>query len=379
MKKKFVVSMVIVGLLVFMVLDFRINGVGVFEDYFRHMETESLRKLQQGDGSYRFHGGVSDDNKASRESTQTIAIKDISNLAINNPMGSVIVTGEDRKDLELEYKMTVYADSVERARELVKKVKILQEEKDEQLLVYLDRENLPGDVRAVKIDYKIKAPKEISLIIDNSYGQLRVEDMDGDVKLDNRYEEMWVRNLGGKADIDCRYGNLYLDGVAGETAVDTGYNKTGIKNVQSSLLLESGYAAVGLENITGPVEAQCKYGSLRIENLKDSLNLEAKYTGISGEGPAGKMKVDMKYGDLDLDNIGSELDVTSKYTDIKIYLQRELEDIELDLVSDYGGIHTNLPFEVKEDKSLKELKGIIGTGKVKIKLEADHGSITVRR
>ncbi|MFP4015737.1 MAG: hypothetical protein ACLFUI_01780, partial [Halanaerobiales bacterium] len=82
MSKKIVVGIIIAALIIVIFVDFRINGVNVFNDFARQLETDSLRKLQNGQIDIEYNADFADIQVENRE----IAIdEEIERIYIRNP------------------------------------------------------------------------------------------------------------------------------------------------------------------------------------------------------------------------------------------------------------------------------------------------------
>ncbi|MFY9394956.1 MAG: hypothetical protein WAP36_09740, partial [Halanaerobiales bacterium] len=88
MKKKLLVSLIIIAVILIMFLDFRYNGIRIFENFFREFMTDSLRDLTEGNI-------VLSQQASSAElevSGQVFSISDdIKELYLNNEAGSIVI------------------------------------------------------------------------------------------------------------------------------------------------------------------------------------------------------------------------------------------------------------------------------------------------
>lgn len=374
MSKKLIVGLTIFLLIVVMVTDFRVNGVKVFENFARQLETESLRNMQHGGLKNDFNGPSADieiNNK-----TVTIQDENIDTVFIRNPLGTVDISGEDRNDIELSYKITVYAKNLELAESLVEELSIIIDNNNNNIVFGLVDVKIPEGVYGIKIDYNLLVPENMKLDIENKYGRLEVSDMTADVSLRNVYDEMDINNISGKADLYARYGNLYVKDVE-ELELVSGYNAIDISNVHGNADIEQDYGQGRINLINGDVVINSSYGSLYFDGIKGDIKLKSKYTQVRGEEFDGNLTANIRYGQLRLSGVSNDLDVDGRYTAIEVNLDENLKDYKLYCETDYADINTNLSFDIEKDNSTKIMEGTKGTGEVKINLISDHSEISI--
>lgn len=375
MRKKVIVSVILIVLTILMITDFRVNKISVFESYFRQIETDSMKNLQ--------HNGFNQMSEFSGYNVETdlktMSIKpgnQVELFKLNN-IGSVYVQGEEREDISLEYTMTLYSDNSITAV-VGESIEIKELTRNDTIEIITDRDTIPEEVKGIKFNYTIKVPQDLKLDIDNRFGKLRVYDINSDVKLKNYYEIMEVENITGNVKLASKYGNLYVNSIHGSADINSGYNSSNINSISQGLALESSYSSTGVSGVSGISNINARYGSLELRDLNSDLNLDSKYTAVNGSRIKGKINADMRYGVLDLNNVEKDLNISGSYTSLNINLDNNLNNFQVNCINRYGDIKTNLPFEItKEDNNTKEMKGINGEGTVKINLETTYNVITL--
>lgn len=374
MSKKIIVGLIIFLMVVVMVADFRVNGVKVFEGFFRHLETDSLRELQQGGTNYNSQGPSADIE------VNDILIdinKEIDTIYINNPIGSINITGEERADIALSYKITVYAENLEKAESLVEKLEIISEVKENKLVFNLVEVEAPRGVYGIKRDYHLLVPKDLFLDIENKYGSLEVSNITKAVLLRNSYDEMNVNNVDGLTDLYARYGNVYVKDV-GKLKLKSGYNSVDISSVDGDLELEQAYGQARVSDIRGNAVFNSRYGSLHFNRINGNIRLESKYTQVRGSDFNGKFIGKINYGQLHLLDISNDVEVDARYTGLEIDLSKDMDNYHLYCETEYGEINSNLPFQVEEkDNNTRIMAGTEGTEGKEISLISEHADIDI--
>ncbi|MEJ6949624.1 DUF4097 family beta strand repeat-containing protein [Natronospora cellulosivora (SeqCode)] len=338
MSKKIIVTILILLVFLIMVSDFRINSYRVFESFFRQMETESMRNMYNG--VPRFVGET-----AEKEVGPFLLElnKDIEELIMDNPMGSINIYGEKRDDILLSYKITVYASTERAANEFIERLEVLAEESRNRLVIELAGFENSNDVNGWQVAYTLYVPEDLNLNLTNRYGVLCVSDIISDINLRNSYGSFEVDNIRGNSRLNASYGNLNAINISGDTEINSSYNNTEIRNIDGNLDLRSRYSRVTVDEVMGRIEANLSYGS------------------------------------FDLNDHIEELEIRARYTPINVQLDRRLTDYQLDISTRYGGINTNLDFAVEEDGQRQSLAAVAGNGNTRIDINGNYSNIKIEQ
>ncbi|MGB4045820.1 MAG: DUF4097 family beta strand repeat-containing protein [Halanaerobiales bacterium] len=372
MKKKLLVSLIIIAVILIMFLDFRYNGIRIFENFFREFMTDSLRDLTEGNI-------VLSQQASSAElevSGQVFSISDdIKELYLNNEAGSIVIRGEDREDIFLYYKLTVYADSEELAESYIRDLSVREDTRGGRLSLKLDKGEMPRGVNMVKVDYNLSVPEALFLNIQNKNGVLRVEKMAGDMVLRNSYEECQVLDIDGQAEINVNYGKVFVRNIKGNTKIKSAYNsQVYIGDIGGDLILDDRYSSkIMLADIDGSLDLDSEFGSLEFTRVRGDVRLRTSFTDLEGREVEGRIKGRMNYGNLILLQVANELELDGSYLDMAIHFKDSFDDYRIYCETQYGDISSNLPFTVEKEKSRQILTG--GDGEKAVSLNNINGDI----
>lgn len=371
MRKKWIVSLIIVAVFLLIILDIKHNFIRNFERLYRELETESLRNLIEGD-----HEGFYHDPSAELEITdQLIYIGDeIKELYIDNGRGSIEIRGEEREDILLSYKLTVYAASAELAESFIKELSIVENTTGERLSLKLERKEFPSGVYGVVVDYDLSVPERLFLDIRNSYGKLGVENIAGDIAVKNEYGHSQITDIGGRAVINSQYGKLTVRNIESNLQVVTRYNTlVDIAHIRGNLNLDIKYSRTKLADIGGNLDLKADADSVDIDGVKGSLEINAKYTNLTGSGVEGKIRGTISYGQFDLYQLENDIDLKASYIDIGIHLKDSFDGYLVYCEVENGDIRSNLPYKAERENRRQILSG--GDGEKIINIVSKYGDI----
>lgn len=116
----------------------------------------------------------------------------------------------------------------------------------------------------LKAIYEVSLPAKALLTLTNSFGDIRLSDLAGDVNLTFEFGKLTLEDMGGKLSISSNYGDI------------DGRNSTAV------LTLKAEKADVTLRDLGGTASLQSRYGKLTIlpSNTLDALKIDAARTEI---------------------------------------------------------------------------------------------------
>lgn len=324
MSKKVIVSLIIIITGILMIIDMRYNGVSLFENLFRELETESMREQQV---NFNYQNDIKNNPSSDIRVTdrKIVLNEDIKRLNMKNEMGSIKITGEKRDDILLSFILTVYAEEKEQAELFIHELDIINYSREETMIIELKRPEFNKGIKGIKVDYTLVVPEELLLEIKNSFGRLTVKNMIEDIILKNSFDVVDIMNISGDVELAATYGNIFVENISGD------------------LSTKSSFASAEYSRISGSLTANTAFGQLSISDFSNSLQIRGSYSEI----------------DIELSDELSEYSVSSE--------------------TKYGSINTNLPFQVEAKDNVQTMNGSEGSGSIKINVINEYGNININK
>jgi hypothetical protein len=240
------------------------------------------------------------------------------------------------------------------------------------------------------IAYKIKAPKKISYDLKNTYADINMEDVDGQLTVELFKGDLNAGNVSEDINLSVKYGNATL-GEYGNGGEVTLFKAALTAKSAQKLKLKSNYSSVNLgkldeldivgfkssfnfsnsiDNLNGSV----KYGSLAIVGNVKELDLNGFKSSFAMKD-IGNAKLSMSYSSLDAKN-GGKVQVENAFK----------STINLNTISDLDGSFKYSPLNIKEvinHLSLSTFKGDVsinevGEGFSTMKIDGKYANINIQ-
>ena len=233
----------------------------------------------------------------------------------------------------------------------------------------------------VQVNYTIKLPVKNSVNLNNDYGNIYLDRVDGHAKINCDYGKIEVGELRGRNnelrfDYTSRSTFEYIN--SAEIIAD--YSGFTVEKA-GDLVVKADYTN-GIVEEMGNLDYSSDYGSLEVKSV-NNVRGNGDYIGIKLGRVSGNVDVSADYGSLKINEMTADagnLNIKTDYTGIKIgYDPSYYFDFEIN--TEYAGVSGKDDFEIniiREKSSEKYYKGYYGkqnSGR-SVTITSDYGGIT---
>lgn len=222
---------------------------------------------------------------------------------------------------------------------------------------------LPSDNEVI-IDYTIMVPKKIILKINNKYGDVYLDDLDGEISLSLANGDLKANKLFGNINIGIAFGDGNIN-YMNEGKISISYSDLRVREA-NQIFLESKSSNVTIDK-TKLLKTNSKRDKLYIGEVETLLG-NTYFSDIKVSIMQKDINYSMKYGNIFVQNVQqlfSLINITSEYTDIEIFFQRGAS-YHLD-ITHTPDVYMNLPKEnadIKKKIVNEETKELLTYGQI---------------
>ena len=253
-------------------------------------------------------------------------------LHLENKYGNVLFKGWGQERVSIKVSIKVDHKKKESAQELLDRIKPKFTSTGGLLSINTEIENkkkgwfadfinstLPLNVDRgnVQIDYEIYLPQGTDLRVGNKFGDVAIEDWNGDFNAQIEHGNLWLGNDLDNADIRMTFGRVRAKNL-GRAKIELGNGELRMDNAEVLRLSSNG----------GEIRIN-KVKRLEIQSNKDELDIHQ----------VGHLLGDLKFSVLNLGRLAQDLDLVLKIVDLqileianpssKLYFEQEASDIDL--------------------------------------------------
>lgn len=177
---------------------------------------------------------------------------------------------------------------------------------------------------SLKGEIQIKLPKNTSIKVDNSSGNIRAEGIaDAYCNLETSSGNIEAREISSEnLRVEASSGNIILYDIKANIRAEASSGNVSFENINGNVKAETSSGTVKLNTITGNIEAETSSGDIRLDDVNGALELESS----SG---------DMTGNDIQI-TANSEFRTSSG--DIQMDFQNDFEDFTFDLNASSGDL-----------------------------------------
>jgi hypothetical protein len=265
-------------------------------------------------------------------------------LALQNKFGDIHCQLWDENAVSINVTITVDASSQERANKVFDKITV-------QLSGNPSRVTGVTNVGSINnsdfsIDYDIRIPRWMNLDIDNKFGEIFLDEIDGTAKINLEYGAMEVNSLNSnqntvilkfsdgeagfiksgsiniqygewetegseKLDVYSRFSEITI-GKSGSLKVDSQYDEINIGQV-GQIISVSRFSDVDAKQITGDFDFDTEYGEVAVDRIAGGFakgRVRNAFAGVSlgfEPGASFMLNAEMKFGELNYPRGNSSL------------------------------------------------------------------------
>ncbi|TXN36321.1 hypothetical protein FVB32_16705 [Flagellimonas hymeniacidonis] len=233
----------------------------------------------------------------------------------------------------------------------------------------------------VQVNYTVKIPVKNNINLNNDYGNIYLDRIDGHAKINCDYGKIDVGELRGRNnelrfDYTSRSTFDFIN--SGEIIAD--YSGFTIEKA-GNLTVKADYTNAVI-NEMGDLEYSSDYGSIQVNEV-ENVNGNGDYIGVKLGTVHGNVSVTSDYGSLRISEMASDagdVNIKTDYTGVKIGYDPSYY-FDFEITTEYAGVSGKDDFEInisKEKSSEKYYKGYYGkenSGNT-VTITSDYGGVT---
>lgn len=222
-------------------------------------------------------------------------------LHVSNKFGEVICRNWNEDKVSIEVTITVDASSDSKAQKVLDRIDVKlsgNASKVEGITVFEEGKDF-GNVD-FSIDYMIMLPKSMSVNIENKFGNIALDEVDGKALIDIAYGAVEANALNNTSNkLFVKFSEVNIE-YAKEAWGEIVYSEFDIEG-SDNLDLNTKFSEIDIEN-AGKLKILSQYDDYSIER-SGPVECEAKFTDIQFERLDGSFNFDLQYGDLEVENV----------------------------------------------------------------------------
>ena len=315
-----------------------------------------------------------------KELSKTYAVNPGDELYVKNSFGMIRIDTWEENKLEVNVQIKAEKRNERDAQELLDRISIEVTESGNRKAFVTD---INGSIKnkngeTFRIEYQIKMPRTHNLEAEQSFGELYVDDVEGDSRLTVKYGSMVAGKLDGNVDLEVSFSNAEIESMKQGNA-EIKYGSLDIE-FSENMELEQQFSDVSLGKI-GSLRLESKYGNVEIEEAS-IIDGETNFSNFNLERLNKRIDLRGTYGDgIEIESLSrdfEEVRLKGKYGGFEIGFEEGLRaSIEVEV--EFADLkHSGLPINFsKMQKSMHSASytGTLNGGGNRINIESEYGDV----
>ncbi len=309
---------------------------------------------------------------------------------VNNSYGNLNITSWNEDRIVIEVHIKTNGNDEERVQERLNEIDVDFENSPSMVSArtqFGDRSNSWGwswgkrKKVSVQVNYTIKLPVKNSVSLNNDYGSIILDRIDGHAKISCDYGKLEIGELRGrnnelKFDYTSRSTFDYIN--SAEIVAD--YSGFTIEKA-GNLIVKADYTNAVVKEMEN-LEYSSDYGSIEVNNVKNVTG-NGDYIGVKLGNVHGNVSINGDYGSLKIDRLAPDagnVEIRTDYTGIKIGYDPGYH-FDFEISTEYAGVSGKEDFEInisKEKSTEKYYSGYYGKANSgnRVSITSDYGGIS---
>lgn len=219
----------------------------------------------------------------------------------------------------------------------------------------------PTRVRNVRITYNIAVPADAILDVHSGSGDVEAHGVEGPARLGTGSGDIRAWDIRQATEVSTGSGEITLRNIGGTVDARTGSGEMRFENVRGDLRARTGSGDVDVTQPGGRVDARTGSGAIQVAGAASDLRLHTSSGDCDVEGNPAR---------------GSLWEITTGSGDIALDVPSSAS-FQLHVVGRSSRVDTDIPM-VTEEQTKRELRGRVGAGDARVRVETSSGSVRIR-
>jgi DUF4097 and DUF4098 domain-containing protein YvlB len=225
----------------------------------------------------------------------------------------------------------------------------------------------------------VKVPPGLAVELKNSFGQLRVSEIEGNLTVDNSNGQIRIGKVTGDTSIINRLSKLTIGSIGGNLTVESTAGQVIIAQVAKNLTIHHDFGDLKINDVGGDLTVTGKNSSLTMTRIQGKIQLENSFGSVHIKEALNAVTAEVSNGSLrvEMNQILNPVSLSAAFGSIELEVPKNAA-FSLRANTAFGSIDTNLPVTRTQDTGGQSVTGDIHGGGPSVKLDARNGSIKIK-
>lgn len=300
----------------------------------------------------------------------------IREVKISNDFGKIEVKPSDSKTVKVEAEIEVKYNDEKKAREYIKNAINIREGEVTEISVNLPSDGSKNDFSKAIVNFTIFIPAVEKANVENSFGDINVSDIKGELIVINNYGAVLVDGVTGNITVKNSFGKIDVGDINGDAKINNQNGQIIIEKVTGNAQLETHFGGVKAKNIGTDLTVENNNGTIEVDGVGRNADVTGSFGSIHIKDINGSLKVKNNNGKIDVKDVGANVNIKNSFGSID-YASNNIKDADIAAKTDFGSIRCDEDIDITKSGQQSKAEGKIGGGKNKIEITNTNGDINI--
>ncbi len=289
-------------------------------------------------------------------------------IFIDHKFGKIEVNSWQKNEVLIKGEKKVYSEVKKSGEKFIKDIFVDISKRGNNLLISTEYPSFrTSDVKSYQVNYIITVPGKCNLRIENSFGNITVLGVEGDLDVTTGHSIINVKNIGGEVSLTNKFGAVNVQGVRGNAEVETTNGDINISDISGDFRGINKFGLIEVSRIGGNADVRNSNGRIKLENISGIVEARNSFGKISVIKGDSDLRVFSSNGDIEIESINGRVEITGSFG--KIRVKNCNSSLRID--SKNSSIQVN---EIKKDVDINNSFGSIIAGNIYGNLKIDNSN-----
>lgn len=296
--------------------------------------------------------------------------------------GNVEVVGWDETFILMEGTKRATGSTVEEARGKLEFISIYPYEKapDRLVLEYNGPNSiLPFGRSETGIDVKVSVPQNMPVDINCRRGDVKISNMQANVKVDHKDGDVNVANIQGQATIESQGRNVILKDISQRVSAKTVDANLSIENMKDNLNIDHTNGEAKITNVGGIIIFYGKKSQVQANTIRGRIQIENNGGDVECTSFNGGIQATLQNGSLHLhpkSNLTQAINASVVTGNLVLRVPSEASMLA-DLIAEQGSIQSDFTLPISAASGVSTARGAVNGGQVPVTLSVKKGTLSL--
>ncbi len=329
--------------------------------------------------------------KFSWSSEEVFSASGVEELEVVNIYGDIRVEPGNTEEIEVDLTKEIRATDEEEARELSELVKITFTKEGKRLLIGSNRREVGVKKARFTTHLSVAAPRKVRLHVRNGYGKVRVARFENSCNIINSYGDIDIEAVTGDVTVQNKYRPTRLRGIQGSVHVSSSRGRVELEDISANAEVSTDYQTISAKKIGGNLVARNRFGQIRASSVLGEARIEGPGSEVRLSDVGQSVIIKNSHKSVFVEGVGAGLEMETSYSS-RVRLRRVKGAVNLQAshsaihASEFGagltlkGVSTSVdlkeilgPFDIATSLRPVKVEGFDGPGRI----QNEFGNVTV--